>query len=132
MPSRQVTQLKSSALDHQRGTPLSDSLLPLQSRIAKLTWGERLDILDAWTLVLDGTYAHLPLKQALYGFDPIRAIEHLRQQVPTLSDIVHSRRSSIACVTPIPSTPARTRSRTQSRPFPFWWKRTGLSINAIM
>lgn len=87
MPSRQVTQLKSSALDHQRGTPLSDSLLPLQSRIAKLTWGERLDILDAWTLVLDGTYAHLPLKQALYGFDPIRAIEHLRQQVPTLSDI---------------------------------------------
>jgi len=55
--------------------------------MAPLTWAQRFDILDAWVAVLDGLYAHLPLKRALYGFDPIRAIEHLRQQVPTLTDL---------------------------------------------
>jgi len=87
MPLRRPTQAKPSARDRQRGTPLAESLRPLESRVAKLTWGERLDILDAWTQVLEGAYAHLPLKRALYGFDPIPAIAHLRQQVPTLSDI---------------------------------------------
>jgi len=67
----------------------------LQSGVAKLTWGERLDILDAWVQVLDGAYAHLPLKRALYGFDPIRAIEHLRGQVPSLSDIQFHRELTV-------------------------------------
>jgi peptidase S41-like protein len=87
MPLRKSKNTKSSTLEHQRGTALTDALRPLQSRLAKLTWGERLDILDAWSQVLDGAYAHLPLKRALYGFDPIRAIEHLREQVPALTDI---------------------------------------------
>jgi hypothetical protein len=76
-----------SALNHQRGEALPDALPKLQSGIGVLSWGERLDILDAWVQVLDGAYAHLPLKRALYGFDPIRAIEHLREQVPALTDI---------------------------------------------
>jgi hypothetical protein len=52
-----------------------------------LTWGERLDILDALTQVLNGVYVHLPLKRSLYGFDVIRGIEYLRTQLPTLSDL---------------------------------------------
>src|SRR5215467_6449655 len=90
MPGRHTRKSSpgtSSAFAHQRGQNLPDALNQLQSGVGKLTWGERLDILDAWTQVLDGAYAHLPLKRALYGFDPIRAIAHLRQQVPTLSDI---------------------------------------------
>ena len=59
----------------------------LPSGVAVLNWGERLDIIDAWVQVLDGVYAHLPLKRALYGFDPIRALEHLRQQVTGLTDL---------------------------------------------
>jgi hypothetical protein len=55
--------------------------------VGQLSWGERLSVLDAWVQVLDGAYAHLPLKRALYGYDPIRAIEHLRQQVPALNDL---------------------------------------------
>lgn len=62
------------------------SVLPLV-RVSPLTWAERLDILDALTLVLDGVYAHLPLKRSLYGFDVLRALEHLRQQVPTMTDL---------------------------------------------
>jgi hypothetical protein len=52
-----------------------------------LNWGERLDILDAWSQVLEGLYVHLPLKRSLYGFDALRAIEQLRLQVPTLNDL---------------------------------------------
>jgi len=85
--SRKTGPGTASAFTHQRGQILPDALNQLQSGVGKLTWGERLDILDAWVQVLDGAYAHLPLKRALYGFDPIRAIEHLRGQVPSLSDI---------------------------------------------
>ena len=34
--------------------------------VKPLTWGERLDIIDALSQVLDGVYAHLPLKRSLY------------------------------------------------------------------
>jgi hypothetical protein len=78
---------KVSAIAHQRGKSLPEALDEVPSDIAVLNWGERLDIIDAWAQVLDGIYAHLPLKRALYGFDPIRAIEYLRQQVPSLTDL---------------------------------------------
>jgi C-terminal processing protease CtpA/Prc len=74
-----------TSAQRQRGTLLSTAVRAFPS--APLSWGERLDILDAWALVLDGVYAHLPLKRSLYGFDVLRAIEHLRQQVPSLSDL---------------------------------------------
>ncbi len=54
---------------------------------APLTWAERLDIIDALSQVLGGVYAHLPLKRSLYGIDVIRGLEHLRQQLPTMSDL---------------------------------------------
>jgi hypothetical protein len=62
---------------------------PRRSRVnaSPLTWAERLDVLDALSQVLDGVYAHLPLKRSLYGWDPVRGLAHLRQQVPTLSDL---------------------------------------------
>jgi hypothetical protein len=66
---------------------LADALQDLPAGVGQLSWGERLSVLDAWVQVLDGAYAHLPLKRALYGYDPIRAIEHLRQQVPALNDL---------------------------------------------
>ena len=74
-----------TSAQRQRGTLLSTAVRAFPS--APLSWGERLDILDAWAQVLDGVYAHLPLKRSLYGFDVLRAIEHLRQQVPSLSDL---------------------------------------------
>jgi hypothetical protein len=52
-----------------------------------LDWGQRLDLIDAWTMVIEGVYAHLPLKRSLYGFDPLRALEHLRREVPLLNDL---------------------------------------------
>jgi len=59
----------------------------LRVELMPLTWGERLDIIDALSMVLGDVYAHLPLKRALYGFDIVRGLEHVRQQVATLSDL---------------------------------------------
>lgn len=79
----------------QRGNSLSKELASFPDGVGELTWGERFDILDAWVQTLDGVYAHLPLKRALYGFDVIRALEHLRQQVPTLNDLQFHRELSL-------------------------------------
>src|SRR5262245_45112366 len=90
MPAkRTIKQIpnKVSAIANQRGKPLKEALDEVPPDVARLSWGERLDIFDAWVQVLDGAYAHLLLKRALYGFDPIRAIEHLRDQVTTLNDL---------------------------------------------
>ena len=79
--------IKNYATAYQRGTTLTAAIGELPSDVGALSWGERLDIIDALVQVLDGIYAHLPLKRALYGFDPIRALEHLRQNVPGLTDL---------------------------------------------
>jgi C-terminal processing protease CtpA/Prc len=71
----------------QQGEAISRAIVAFPAGVGALTWGQRFDILDAWAAVLDGLYAHLPLKRAMYGFDPIRALEHLRSQVPELSDL---------------------------------------------
>jgi len=44
---------------------LANVLQTFPSGVGALTWGERLSVLDAWVQVLDGVYAHLPLKRAL-------------------------------------------------------------------
>lgn len=55
--------------------------------VAKLSWADRLDVLDALMLLLDQIYVHLPLKRSLYGFDIIRALMSLRQQVTQIDDM---------------------------------------------
>jgi len=43
-------------------------------------------ILDGIQRILEGTYAHLPLKRARYGFDPVQRIRILRTYEATLDD----------------------------------------------
>ena len=56
-------------------------------QVVKLSWAERLDILDGLSLLLDQVYVHLPLKRSLYGFDVIRALASLRQQSTSINDV---------------------------------------------
>jgi C-terminal processing protease CtpA/Prc len=51
-----------------------------------LTRAERLRLLDGIERALDGVYAHLPLKRARYGIDPLQRLRILRAQVDALSD----------------------------------------------
>src|SRR5262249_50684291 len=81
------TSASKTRSSHPRMRLLTDALQNFPSGVGELNWGQRLSVLDAWVQVLDGAYAHLRLKRALYGYDPIRAIEHLRQQVPGLNDL---------------------------------------------
>lgn len=64
-------------------------------RVAKLTWADRLDILDGLSMFLDQIYVHLPLKRSLYGFDIIRALASLRQQSTSISDVQFHRELTI-------------------------------------
>jgi hypothetical protein len=73
--------------DAQLGRPLDEALEQFPHGVGALTGAERFDILDNWVHVLDSLYAHLPLKAALYGFNPVRAIERLRQQASELTDL---------------------------------------------
>jgi hypothetical protein len=83
-------------LHAQRGVPIGAARAEaFPNGVGQLTWGERLDVLDALVFALDGAYAHLPLKRSLYGFDPIRALEQLRQQVPNLDDLQFHRELTI-------------------------------------
>lgn len=52
----------------------------------KLTPRNRKRILDGMQRILEGTYAHLPLKRARYGFDPVQRIRILRTYESTLDD----------------------------------------------
>ena len=61
------------------------ALTPVE--VVPLSWGERLNVLDALYCVLDGIYVHGPLKRSLYGVDILRGLEHLRQQTPTMTDL---------------------------------------------
>jgi Peptidase family S41 len=56
-------------------------------QVAKLSWADRLDVLEGLSLLLEQIYVHLPLKRSLYGFDIIRALASLRQQSTSISDI---------------------------------------------
>jgi hypothetical protein len=71
----------------EKGRLLDDALDRFPRGVGSLTGGERFDVLDNWVQVLDGLYAHLPLKLALYGFSPVRAIERLRQEASNLNDL---------------------------------------------
>ena len=74
-------------LKRTTGRRLLTSKAAVSVSVTTLTWGERLSIIDALSQVLDGVYAHLALKRSLYGFDVVRGLEHLRMQLPTMSDL---------------------------------------------
>lgn len=84
--------LSPATVKRQRGEALPD----FPRGVGELDWGERGDVLDAWTAVLDGIYAHLPLKRALYGYDVVRAIAHLRKQIPSLNHLQFYRELTFA------------------------------------
>ena len=51
-----------------------------------LSSAERLRTLEGFETVIGGVYAHLPLKRARYGFDPVQRLRILRSQAATFDD----------------------------------------------
>ena len=52
---------------------------------SSLTRAERLKLVDGIERVIEGVFAHLPLKRARYGVDPVQRLRILRTQVDQLS-----------------------------------------------
>ena len=52
---------------------------------SSLTKAERLKLIDGVERVIEGVFAHLPLKRARYGVDPVQRLRILRTQVDQLS-----------------------------------------------
>jgi hypothetical protein len=58
-----------------------------RSGSSRLSNEERRDLVDGLERLFEGGYAHLPLKRARYGFDPVQRLRILRTQAPDLNDI---------------------------------------------
>jgi hypothetical protein len=74
-----TTALGAAAAPRPRGAP--------QPRLTPLSPVERAAVVDGLVAVLDGLYAHLPLKRARYATDPLQRLRLLRQQSPDLDDL---------------------------------------------
>jgi Peptidase family S41 len=54
------------------------------SKAKDLTARERAHIVDQAMMLLEGFYAHLPLKRAMYAVDPLQSLRRLRQRLPLI------------------------------------------------
>lgn len=55
--------------------------------IADLDAGQRDQVLEVFTGLLDGLYAHLPLKRSMYGVDPVQRLRLLQQRADRLDPL---------------------------------------------
>lgn len=82
-----MTALSVSAVAARRGRPLAFLVQPRPTAAwtpVELSVTQRHDMIDVWTSMFTDIYVHYTQKLALYGFDPLRALEALRRQIPYL------------------------------------------------
>lgn len=82
-----MTKLSAAARAAQRGQPLTRIVQPRAAATWKpveLSVPQRHDLIDVWTAMFTDLYVHYTQKRALYGFDPLRALQALRRQIPYL------------------------------------------------
>jgi len=80
-----ATRRKSHKIVH----PFLKAAIPVARFLAKapaLTARERTCIVDQAIMLLEGFYAHLPLKREMYAVDPLRRLKLLRHRVPKLKN----------------------------------------------
>ena len=73
------------ALAHGRGLAESRAGKGRKGSWSRLTATEKIDLLTGLERVFEGLYAHLPLKRARYGFDPVQRLRILKTQAAALS-----------------------------------------------
>jgi C-terminal processing protease CtpA/Prc len=80
--TKTLESLASQAHDSVRGVLQGGrGLRQYLSQIDKLSPDERQDIVDQAVMLLEGYYAHLQLKKAMYGFDPVQRLRLLRRRL---------------------------------------------------
>lgn len=84
-PRRPGGKRRRAAKKPRRGALLRSLKGPFLSP-GSLSSKERIRLIDGIRKVLEGVFAHLPLKRARYGFDPVQRLCILRSQVDELPD----------------------------------------------
>ncbi len=82
-----MSALRDETVRAQRGLPLRQVLAVPEEPSAlpvDLTVPQRHDLIDLWCQLVTDVYVHYEQKRALYGYDPVRALNALRRQVPYL------------------------------------------------
>ena len=72
---------------HKAVRPLFRAGIGLDEFVSKakaLTARQRARIVDQAMMLLEGFYAHLPLKRAMYAVDPLQSLRRLRQRLPLI------------------------------------------------
>src|SRR5215475_9737677 len=75
--------------------PLKEFLARAEDQALALTREQRELIVDQGIMLLEGMYAHLPLKRTMYGIDPVRRLKLLRQRLPRRDRHFHAEMTSI-------------------------------------
>jgi hypothetical protein len=75
----------------QRGVELS-RYFPTERRlrqpaITELDADQRVEVIDVFTGLFEGLYAHLPLKRSMYGIDPVQRLRLLKLRVDQLDSL---------------------------------------------
>jgi hypothetical protein len=93
MPYRSAAAAKQSRSQRSRGAHKRQSTRAARGSAPHslpappiLSRSERLRVLSGFETVIGSVYAHLPLKRARYGFDPVQRLRILRTQVDAFDD----------------------------------------------
>ena len=84
-----VPTIKKMGLDPDHGLGAVRSMPDYRAQLAAaapLSVTDRTLLVDQAELLLDGLYAHLPLKRAMHGDDPVQRLRLLRRRVADLSE----------------------------------------------
>ncbi len=82
-----MSELRDETVSAQRGLSLRQVVAVPEEQSAppvNLTVPQRHDLIDLWYQLVTDVYVHYEQKRALYGYDPVRALNTLRRQVPYL------------------------------------------------
>lgn len=115
-----MTGLPEEVVTAQKGELLGDALGA--SRAARLTPKQRETVVEEFLALLEGLYAHLPLKRAMYGVDAIQRLRLLKRNVAQVDDLgFHREMADIVTDLRDAHTryagPARLKGRTAMLPF---------------
>jgi hypothetical protein len=58
-----------------------------RARVASLPEAARLELIDTFVQLIEGLYAHLPLKRAMYATDPVQRLRLLAQRAALVDDL---------------------------------------------
>jgi hypothetical protein len=104
---RTIARISIPTIAHERAHPVVRPLLKSSVGVSEfiasaegLNRRQQTLIIDQAIMMLEGFYAHLPLKRGMYAVDPLQRLRLLRQRLETLDSIAAFHREMTSIFTP--------------------------------